>query len=254
MNNMRKEKLLVLAKAYPEFSKKYGHVLCIAGLTEDEEWRRIFPIPITDFYRDRFSKREWIEYTIKDEKGDYRKESKKINPQSIKRLDVKEDTETIRAIFRREKTSLESLKQQFKKDKTSLGVIMPILNGFTLKERERKSEKEDFIAFNKAFVPIFKQKIPNKWPRYHFRCDKECKGHKIICEDVEAQEPLRKATLKYKDIQDTIFDVVSGKLFDWMKTREPYFIMGTHFLYGTWLILSLIYPEKRIEKLLSEFV
>lgn len=81
-----------------------------------------------------------------------------------------------------------------------------------------------------------------------------CKGHKIICEDIEALELLRKATLKYKDTPDTIIEVVEWKLFDWMKKRELYFVMGTHFLYGTWLIISLIYPKKRLERLLTEFI
>jgi hypothetical protein len=33
------------------------------------------------------------------------------------------------------------------------------------------------------------------------------------------------------------------ELFDWMKKRDLYFIIGTHFIYGTPLIISLFYPE-----------
>ncbi|MDE1768833.1 MAG: hypothetical protein KGH67_04430 [Candidatus Micrarchaeota archaeon] len=45
-----KEKLLVLAKAAPEISSKYEHLVCVAGITESGEWRRIYPIPWKIFW------------------------------------------------------------------------------------------------------------------------------------------------------------------------------------------------------------
>ncbi len=36
-----------------------------------------------------------------------------------------------------------------------------------------------------------------------------------------------------------------NKFFDFMKTRDLYFFMGTHFRYGTWIIIGLFYPQKR---------
>ncbi len=33
--------------------------------------------------------------------------------------------------------------------------------------------------------------------------------------------------------------------FDFMKTRDLYLFMGTHFRYGTWIIIGLFYPQKR---------
>ena len=47
---------------------------------------------------------------------------------------------------------------------------------------------------------------------------------------------------KYNNAK-TVYDKVKEKLFYWMKKRDLYFIMGTHFVYGTWLIISLIYPK-----------
>ena len=252
---MRKEKLLVIAKAYPELSKKYHtYLFCIAGLTEGGEWRRIFPLPVEEYFKNRFSKRDWIEYEIKDEKGDHRKESKKIYPKSIKNLSRKEDMESIRRIFRENRTTLEELKGEYEKDKTSIGVIKPILESFELREREVNEQKEDFIAFQKTLFPTFRPKILREWPSYQFKCSKSCNNkHRIICEDIEATELYRKTTNKYKDDKDKIYEVVKGKLFDWMKKRELYFVMGTHYVYGTWLIISLIYPKKGLQKRLTEF-
>lgn len=245
--------MLVIAKAYPELSKKYhSYLICTAGLTEEGEWRRIYPLPLPEYFKTTFSKRDWIEYEIKDEKGDYRKESKKICRNSIKKIGEKEDIETIRRIFRKEQTTLEELKEEFKKDKTSIGVIKPILNGFEL--RNRKINEEDFLTRQKTLAPTFRPKNLYEWPSYQFRCGEDCNGHRIICEDTEAIELYRKMISKYKNDNDKIYEVVKEKLFDWMKTRELYFVMGTHFLYGTWLIISLIYPKKLPEKILAEFI
>jgi len=64
---MRKEKLLVLAKAYPIISKKYETLLCIAGITEEKEWRRIYPVPMEDYIKvGKFQKRRWIELEVRN--------------------------------------------------------------------------------------------------------------------------------------------------------------------------------------------
>lgn len=58
-----KERLLVLAKAVPEISSKYEHLVCIAGITEAGKWRRIYPIPWKIFWKSssrNFKKKYWI--------------------------------------------------------------------------------------------------------------------------------------------------------------------------------------------------
>ncbi len=40
-----KERLLVLAKATPVISKKYEHLACTGGITEDGMRRRPYPVP-----------------------------------------------------------------------------------------------------------------------------------------------------------------------------------------------------------------
>ena len=55
----RLEKLLVLAKASPTVSKKYEHLVCVGGLTEANEWRRIYPVPWKIFFGGKFKKKSW---------------------------------------------------------------------------------------------------------------------------------------------------------------------------------------------------
>jgi hypothetical protein len=82
-----KERLLVLAKATPEISSKYEHFVCVAGITESGEWRRIYPIPWKIFGKSsykNFKKKSWIEYELESEvPSDHRPESRKIKYDSI---------------------------------------------------------------------------------------------------------------------------------------------------------------------------
>lgn len=249
----RKEKLLVIAKAYPEYSKRYhSFLMCTAGLTEEGEWRRIFPIPIEEFFKITFKKREWIEYEIRDEHGDHRKESKKIFPATIRPTGKYENIETIRSIFKKECTSLESLSEKYKDDKTSIGIIKPTLLSFEMKERNNSLEKEAWLKFQITLFPTIGVDILHKYPRYIFKCNRECNSyHKIMCEDVEAIELCRKLNKKYGE--NGAYDAIKEKLFDWMKTRELYFVVGTHYIYATWIIISLVYPEKRYNRQITEF-
>ncbi len=38
-----KEQILVLVRATPEASKKYGYKVCVAGITKEGSWRRLYP-------------------------------------------------------------------------------------------------------------------------------------------------------------------------------------------------------------------
>lgn len=247
-----KERLLVLAKAYPEFSSKYGYTICTAGITENGEWRRIYPIPFDVYLKAKYSKRHWIEYEIReDDNPDARKESRKIDLDSIK-VGGKEDSESIRNMLRDRIISLEKLAVEFKKDRTSLCVIKPRLDGFELRDRIMDKSKSDFIKFQTTLTPTFRPDLFEKLPSYEFRCCKDCAGHKIFCEDIEAVEVYRKMKYKYNDPGECE-SAVRYKLYDWMKKRELFFIIGTHFVYGTPIIISLIYPEYHGEPL-TEFI
>ncbi|MFP4543917.1 MAG: hypothetical protein ACOC2K_02160 [Bacteroidota bacterium] len=68
-----KERILIVVKAYPAISSKYGETVCTAGITENGDWIRIYPIPyrLLD-YKDRFRKYDLIELDIVKNKSDFR--------------------------------------------------------------------------------------------------------------------------------------------------------------------------------------
>ena len=129
-----KKRVLVTAKAAPEKSTKYGECVCTAGITDEGEFIRLYPIPLTLFRRGQgFKKFDWIECEV--EKADEmlrRKESYKVKDGSIRVVDqsmhkkVKGRVDWAsrnKVVLPLKSKSIEDLEQAFKEDRTSLGLI-----------------------------------------------------------------------------------------------------------------------------------
>jgi len=84
-----KTKILIVAKTYPTKSKKYTELVCTAGLDEDGNWYRIYPIPTQSIKEyEGLKKYTWIEAEIERDRRDPRPESYKINLSTLKLLDT----------------------------------------------------------------------------------------------------------------------------------------------------------------------
>jgi len=251
-----KERLLVLAKAYPITSRKYEHLVCVAGITEEGEWRRIYPVPWNVFWSEderKFKKKQWIEYELKSRNpSDHRPESRKIKPETLKPLH-EESFKNIKKILDERHVTLDELQSKSHKE-VSLGVIKPIILDFIWQksgyyERIRNMEKQKTLTGESA-VNI---ETPDKIFQYVFKCAESCeKIHKIICEDWELAELYRKVKKKSQTDEEAV-KIVRYKFLNYMKSlKHLYFIMGTHNVYGTWLIISVIYPKKDDLKQISQ--
>jgi len=140
--NWEKKKILIVVKAYPERSSSYGSTICMVGLTEDNEWIRIYPVIFDEYIKKlKFEKFTWIEAEVKKTKEKLmRKESYKVRMDSIKILDTslvlkgKTAKEKNKIWSKRREiinnnlnSSIFDLKENYKKNKSSLGVIKPKL-------------------------------------------------------------------------------------------------------------------------------
>ncbi len=248
-----KEKLLVLAKASPIVSKKYEELVCVGGITDKGEWRRIYPIPWKYFWKTSstyFKKKSWIEYELKeDTPSNHRVESRKIISETINPLSD-EDYAKIKNLLEKRLTTLEELKKRNHRE-ISLGVIKPIVKDFVEEDSKNyeklKKKKEQKTLSGKDAVEI---DIAEKSFSYIFKCeDPNCKGHKILCEDWELAELYRKCEEyrkngKYKDKREVFEKIKQRMLHDMLKKKEIYFILGTHYRFDTYIIIGIIYPRK----------
>lgn len=72
-------RVLVLCKTYPSPSSKYSETSCVAGVTEDGRFIRLFPVPfrlIDD--EQQFRKWQWITAKLEKARNDHRPESHRI--------------------------------------------------------------------------------------------------------------------------------------------------------------------------------
>lgn len=69
-------KVLITVKTYPTLSKKYDELVCTAGLKEDGDWIRIYPVPFRKLdYANMYHKWQWIEIDLTKNESDFRPES-----------------------------------------------------------------------------------------------------------------------------------------------------------------------------------
>lgn len=261
---MMKERILVIAKTYPEISTKYGPLVCTVGLNENLEWRRIYPIPAKIFFDEqyshlRFKKWDIIEVELTDARPkDPRIESYKVvNWENIKIIGHVERWEDKIGFL--EKVLDKDIESIWNSNR-SIGVIKPTkLIDFFDKPRERikdEAEKEVLNKINEAqatleqyinikvaendILPEVKEKdikiekLP--WIGYKFNCSNiNCKGHEMMAIDWEIQELFR----KYRQI-----DPVKKKVFfEFKNRRNIYFAIGNTWKFRkSFMIISVVYP------------
>lgn len=265
---MPHERVIVLAKTYPELSTKHGPLVCVAGVNEYREWRRLYPIPFKIWLDDKYSGlrfRKWdiIEVEVSDRPPphDKRHESRKVlNWESIRVVDHIESWEARLAII---SELLDSDVEAIIESGRSLGVIKPaVVYDFYDKPRRRlreEAEKEVLKKMDEAdatltlleYVRIRDKNIlpevsepdvkieETPWIGYRFRCGNPlCRGHEMMVIDWEAQELFR----KYK----TVDGPVKQKLFNELVfQRDLYFIIGNTWKYHkSFMIIGLFYPPK----------
>lgn len=245
------ESALVLAKAYPVVSKKYEELVCVAGITSAGQWRRLYPIPWGVFWKNKdtkFKKKSWISYELKDVKpSDHRPESRKINYETIQ-PGREENWSTIKKMLDERITNLEALTDKSHTE-VSLGIIKPRIIDFFQDEKRNYDKyldkKAQMTLFGTSAVRI---DIPDKIFGYEFYCSESCKKpHRMMCEDWEVGqlyrhcEEYRKKGKEEYSTEDEVFQKVKQKM---MSFKDMYFVVGTHFRFGTYVIVGIIYPKK----------
>ncbi len=262
------ERIIVLAKTYPELSSKHGPLVCVAGVNEYKEWRRLYPIPlkiwINEKYEDiRFRKWDKIEVEVSEKPPphDRRSESRRvINWKNIRVVGHIKDWETRLAVI---KELLDPDIESIINSGRSLGVIKPakVLDFFS-KPRHRlrdEAEKEVLKKMDEADSTVTlleyleigdKYLLPEvrepdvkveelPWIGYKFYCgNPRCRGHEMMVIDWEAQELFRKYRTVEGPVKQKLFNELVFK-------RDLYFIVGNTWKYHkSFMIIGLFYPPK----------
>lgn len=243
---------------YPHPSESHQELVCTAGITEEREWVRLYPINYR--YRpsnQQFRKYQWIEIGLADQGAgnDNRRESRNPDLESIKLLgeplSSKDNWSSRRKIIDQmpHNTRLE-LEALYESQRVSLGIVQPT-EVLDLKvepvEREWKPQWQATLNQFNLFSgpPKHLEKLPYKFS-YVFRCsDSGDKVHSAMVEDWELGVLYRKEVERLGDEQAAIANV-RKKFFDEIcgPSKDTRFFMGTVFPYNTWVVIGVFWPPK----------
>lgn len=247
-----KKKILIVVKTYPTPAKRGVEVSCTAGVTEDGQWIRLFPIP----YRllgsgKHFAKYQWIEAEVA-KSSDPRPESHEINVDSLKVLPDSLDGWGAR------KNLLEPLKahclcclrEARARDKhPTLGFFKPKkIRRFVIRKDAPEWSESDLAKltqksmFGKAPKRIL-EKIPYKFIYQVFCDERDCRGHHLSCTDWELCEAYRKWKDRYPDDwEDKLREGFEHK----MMRNDTHLFVGTVSKHpASWIIVGLFYPPMK---------
>ncbi len=236
----------------PEVSQKYEELVCVAGITDTGEWRRIYPIPWKLFWQNSeksFKKKTWIEYELKsDEPSDHRPESRKIKFETVKPGPEASFSE-IESLLKERLTTVEDL-EKTGTTKQSLGVVLPTIIDFkpmSNAQYEKAFAKKPQKTLDGA--PAIRLDIPEYKYQYFFKDDTDGRMHQCLCEDWEVGALYRNCKKmmeegKYKD-ETVVHEKVRHKMLNEITRNGPvYFIMGSHFRFNKYMVVGVVYRKK----------
>ena len=252
-----KTKVFITVMTYPHPSQSYLELICTAGVTEDGEWVRLYPIDYR--YRpfdQQFRKYQWIEAELAEQgtKNDQRKESRKPSLDSIRLLgeplDTKNNWEARRQIIDKlPMHTLNEFKSLYDQDKTSLGVVRPtrVLDlEIEKSDPDWKPAQQKVLSQLRLFGPQPKRlaKIPFKF-NYVFECKDSSKPHNAMITDWELGVLYLKEVRRLGSEQRAV-ESVKNKFFNELchPSKDTRFFMGTVLPYNTWIVIGVFWPPK----------
>lgn len=250
-------KVLITVMTYPHPSRGYQELVCTAGITDQREWVRLYPIDYR--YRPRnqqFRKYQWIEVDLfpHGAGNDRRKESRKPVLETLhilgEPLSTKNKWRVRRQIIDQMPVyTVKQLRQLNQSEGISLGVVKP-MKVLDLKieteDAEWKPQWQSLFDQLTLFGPVQKplRKIPYKFS-YVFECSDSNKPHNAKIEDWELGMLWLNEVARLGD-EEQAAQSVKRKFLNELcgETKDTRFFMGTVFPYNTWVVLGVFWPPK----------
>jgi hypothetical protein len=125
----QRRRVYILVKAYPQPSQKHEETVCCAGLTEEGEFVRLYPIRYRRLKADaRFDRFDLVEVEGERPRDDHRPESFHVDEDSIKIVSrgakLKPEAK-VKLWLPLVSQSLPVLRQANDKEHVSLGIVRP---------------------------------------------------------------------------------------------------------------------------------
>lgn len=235
-----KERVIVLVKALPHAGKKHGETVCCAGVTEQGEWRRQFPIHFRRL-RSKFSRWDIIEYEYRFPENDKRPESRRVQEDSI---------QVIRKIPPKERAPfLASVVVQSTEIAAARGQTLALIRPKKLQFKPKKKTLEELSAEQSAYRDaasqgsFFDKELAELQPcpyAFKFVYEDELGGsHTSTCDDWETAAMFFRFEKEYGE-QITLEKMRRTFEIDY-PSKGMAFAMGVHSQYPKiWLLVGVL--------------
>ncbi|MES2797048.1 MAG: hypothetical protein V4683_13850 [Bacteroidota bacterium] len=272
---MPRKKVLLTVTTYPLPSRSYDELVCTAGVLENGEWIRIYPIPLS-FLRGlktmgkvKQTKYTWIELNLKERTDDFRPESYSPNDYEFKDLVIGETIDTksnwqLRKHFclNNVYTNLQTLIDESKEPKNkSLATFKPTKIHMLIIEKDEDDWKPVWKALQNQMTLFPNEnntgkesfpKVPYKF-KYKFE-DDAGKISNLMIEDWEIGQ-LYWNCLKSTngDVELALEKVREQYETNFINNRDIYFFLGTTKEWHTrrsknpFVIIGVFYPKKETQ-------
>lgn len=270
-------KLLITVTTYPLPSRSYDELVCTAGVTEEGDWIRIYPVPLRflkglrEGERLKSYKYTWIEVDLKRRFDDFRPESHSPIDYSFKDFKIHSEIGTNNNWAERKKictkkvyTDISQLiSDSHEPSNVSLATFKPSqFLSFDIEEDEREWKKEWREQFKQLQInfgeteDVNQREIVSKLPFKFFYKFKDSQGtiSRLMIEDWEIGALYWKC-LKAADGNETIaLEKVRQRYEkDFFNNKDLHLFLGTtkewHMRRGRnpFVIIGVFYPKKETQ-------
>lgn len=246
----QRQRVFILVKTYPTISEKYAELVCTAGVLENGDWIRLYPIPFRQLMdTQKFKKYTWISVEMERNTSDFRIESYRPDLDSIivepeiPKVNGKVNWEQRRDIIfhgQQVYTNLTHLIAEAKQYKKSLAIFKPARVRKLVVEKvsdhwdknKLNSLQQQAAQMNMFKTPEELEKEFHAVPKvpYHFRYefeDDQGNVSTLMIEDWEIGMLYWNCLKRHNNNQnEAIEDVKKKYMIDFAK-KDLYFFMGT---------------------------
>jgi len=265
-----RKRVLITVKAYPLPSRSYDELVCTAGITDEGEWIRIYPVPFRFLKNEgQYKKYQWVDISLKKAKNDFRPESYSPADTSLVDMDILETVDTSKKWLKRKVlvleqgpkvyTSISELIEDSQEPKNvSLATFKPAkITGFEFEEEREWSEG---LQKNLQQHDLFDERggkgdkdIVQKLPfKFYYKLEDETgKSSRMMIEDWEIGALFWKCLKRADGSEEIAIQKVREKYFDMFTNKNDiHLFLGTTLQYhrrrmnNPFVIIGVFYPPK----------
>lgn len=220
----------ILVKAFPQHSEKYEETVCCAGVTDDQQLIRLYPITYRRLGKDnQFNRYDLIEALLTKASNDTRPESYRVDHDSIKVIERGSkltDENKVRLWQPHIAPSLTALQAQHETAGRSLGLIKPDPDSLKFSWREAEpEEQEDARSIQASLFEAPLRPLKPAELTFYYRYTSGGKEHTQSIQDWEVQATYL-SYLKTYGSRDEALKMMAQEYGENIPARNLHFIMG----------------------------